>query len=206
MPIVVENRDLENICKKYNLSNIIIFESIRTDVFCKEFDIDIAVIGEKKLRPEDTLQVKMYFEQKFGKTIDIIDLKNEHLDIFLKTRILNTGKSIYTNDDNKSFKDFTGAIEWYHRKTENKFKEIFSMTLEDSMLLENSIEKRIKAGIEKEKEIVKAEMLAQQLASKFKNITREDIQTIKKLSTVKVFVISIKIFDIASLEELRTYF
>ena len=196
MSVVFDNKDLENISKKCHLSNIIIFESLRTGVHRKEFVIDIAVTGETILTLEDVLQVKMYFEKKFERTVDIIDLKNENINTLLKKRILNTGKSIYSSDENKSVQDFISPKAWYYRR--NKFKETFGITEAERILREEEIEKGRQVG--------RAEILVTQLTIKFKNITNEDIQAIKKLSTEKLHNIGIKIFKIASLEELRTYF
>ena len=50
------------------------------------------------------------------------------------------------------------------------------------------------------------ELLVTQLTSKFRHITEEEVKAIKNLPSHKLNIISIKIFDIASLEELRTYF
>ena len=86
--------------------------------------------------------------------------------------------------------------------TKKRFKEVFVMTEIGRMLLEEGMEK----GIEKGREQGKAEILVAQLTAKFKHITKEDIQAIKKLPAEKLNNIGIKIFDIASLEELRTYF
>ena len=99
-------------------------------------------------------------------------------------------------------------------ETKRKFKEVFVMTEIGRMVLEEGIEKGIEQGIEKgiEKGIEqgiekgKIEMLVTQLTAKFKNITEKDIEAIQKLPAPKLNIIAIKIFDIASLEELRTYF
>jgi predicted transposase/invertase (TIGR01784 family) len=90
--------------------------------------------------------------------------------------------------------------------TKNKFKEVFAMTEIGRMLLEEGIEKGIEQGIEQGIEKGKMELLVTQLTSKFRHITEEDVKAIKNLPSHKLNIISVKIFDIASLEELRTYF
>jgi len=86
-------------------------------------------------------------------------------------------------------------------ETKKKFKEVFAMTEVGRMLLEEGIEEGMKKG----REEGKTEILVAQLTAKFKSITKEDIESIKKLPTEKLSNIAIKIFDIDSLEELRTY-
>ena len=121
MQLAFENKDLESISKKYCLNNIILFGSVLTDAFHQNSDIDIAVIAENKLSLEEILELELYFEKKYDRDIDVIDLKKDNLDIFLKINILNTGESIYTNDDHKSLEQLIDATEWYYRENETFF-------------------------------------------------------------------------------------
>lgn len=121
MQLAVERKDLESISKAYHLNNIMLFGSVLTDSFHENSDIDIAVIGEQVLSLDELLELELYFEKKFDRMIDVIDLKNSSLDIFLKINILNTGKCIYTNDDNKSLEQLVEVTERYYRENETFF-------------------------------------------------------------------------------------
>ncbi len=121
MQLAFENKDLESIGKKYCLNNIILFGSVLTDAFHQNSDIDIAVIAENKLSLEEILELELYFEKKYDRDIDVIDLKKDNLDIFLKINILNTGESIYTNDGHKSLEQLIDETEWYYRENETFF-------------------------------------------------------------------------------------
>lgn len=121
MQLALEKVDLEDISRKYRLKNILVFGSALTDAFHEQSDIDIAVIAEAALSLKEVMELEMYFEEKFDRAIDIIDLRNNNLNIFLKIDILNTGESIYTNDNHKSLQELTDAAEWYYRENETFF-------------------------------------------------------------------------------------
>jgi len=48
--------------------------------------------------------------------IDVVDLRSETLDLFIKIDILNTGKSIYTTDNNESLEKFIDELDWYYKE------------------------------------------------------------------------------------------
>lgn len=107
--------------EKLSLNNVMIFGSILTDDFNEESDVDIAVLGNEKLKITDILNLELFFEDMLGRSIDVVDLTNETLDIFVKVNILNTGKSIYSSDENKSLEELIDRMELYYRENENYF-------------------------------------------------------------------------------------
>ena len=69
--------------------------------FTEESDVDLAIICEEKMNLENILEIELYFEDILKREIDVIDLKSDSLDLFLKINILNNGKVLYTRDENK---------------------------------------------------------------------------------------------------------
>lgn len=67
---------------------------------------------------ENILEIELYFEDILKREIDVIDLKSDSLDLFLKINILNNGKVLYTRDENKVLEEFKNAVDWIYR--ENK--------------------------------------------------------------------------------------
>lgn len=121
MQLILKNKDLEHISKKYHLNHIMLFGSVLTDAFHEASDIDIAVAAEHILSLNEVLELELFFEKQFDRNVDVIDLRNERLDIFLKINILNTGKTIYTTDANQSLEEIRDATEWYYRENETFF-------------------------------------------------------------------------------------
>ncbi|MFW2489054.1 type VII toxin-antitoxin system MntA family adenylyltransferase antitoxin [Clostridium chromiireducens] len=104
---------------KYNLSSVITFGSINTDDFNEESDVDIAIIGDNKIELGPILELEMYLESLLNREIDVIDLRSENLDLFLKIGILNEGKIIYTDDNNCCLQKFEEKLDRIYRENEN---------------------------------------------------------------------------------------
>lgn len=117
----IKNIVWKEACEKYNLNNIIIFGSILTEEFHEGSDIDIAVLGKEKLSLKEVLGLEMFFEDTLERPIDVLDLKNEGLDLFVKISILNTGVSIYTTDNEESLNQMIEDTEVYYRENETFF-------------------------------------------------------------------------------------
>lgn len=111
----------EQLAKQYDLINIILFGSFLTDEFHEASDIDIAVLGEEPLDLTQLLNLELAFEKHFNRSIDVVDLKGKNTDLFVKINILNTGKSVYSIDDNKSLEAFIEEVENYYRLNETYF-------------------------------------------------------------------------------------
>ncbi|MEG0326267.1 MAG: nucleotidyltransferase domain-containing protein [Cellulosilyticaceae bacterium] len=117
----IKNTVWKEVCEKYNLNSIIIFGSILTEEFHEGSDIDIAVLGAGKLSLKEILTLEMFFEDLLERPIDVIDLKSEGLDLFIKINILNTGVSVYTTDDRQSLEQMIDEVEIYYRDNETFF-------------------------------------------------------------------------------------
>ncbi len=117
----IKSKDLMEISKNYMIKNILVFGSILTDDFNINSDVDIAILSDEKLKLNDILSLELFFEEILNRPIDVVDLNSTTLDLFIKINILNTGKVLYTSDNNKSLEELIDKLEWYYRENENFF-------------------------------------------------------------------------------------
>jgi len=114
--------EIKEYASKLSINNILVFGSLITDEFNEESDVDIAILGDIKLHIKDVLRLELFFEDLLEKPIDVVDLRSETLDLFIKIDILNTGKSIYTTDNNESLERFIDELDWYYKENEHYFQ------------------------------------------------------------------------------------
>ncbi len=117
----IKSKDLIEISKNYMIKNILVFGSVLTDDFNINSDVDIAILSDEKLKLNDILSLELFFEEILNRPIDIVDLNSTTLDMFIKINILNTGKVLYTSDNNKSLEELIDKLEWHYRENENFF-------------------------------------------------------------------------------------
>ena len=86
---------------KFDLSSIIVFGSLCTDDFNEASDVDIAILAESNIPLDSILDIELFLEKFLKRPIDVLDLKSDNLDIFIKINILNKGKVLFTKDNNK---------------------------------------------------------------------------------------------------------
>lgn len=118
---IPDKKELSDFAEQYKLNTIILFGSALNNSFSEESDIDIAVIGNTKLSLDELFELEMYYEDYYGRTIDVVDLKSESLDFFIKVNILNTGEVLFSNDNYKSLEQIRDDVEWYYRENETFF-------------------------------------------------------------------------------------
>lgn len=104
---------------KFQVCSVILFGSICSDEFHELSDVDIAVLGEEIIPLDDVLDIELFLEGYLQREIDVIDLKNENIDLFLKINILNNGSIIYTTDNNKIFNKLCDDTDRIYRENEN---------------------------------------------------------------------------------------
>ena len=113
--------ELDKIAKRYHLNNIMLFGSALTDAFNEYSDIDIAVLGATPLELDELFELEDFFENQFHRAIDVVDLRSESLDFFIKVNILNTAQVIFDRDSERMLTQFKERVERYYRKNENFF-------------------------------------------------------------------------------------
>lgn len=95
---------------EFNINSVMIFGSICTEGFNELSDVDIAILGENKLPLDNILDIELFLEEILKRDIDVVDLKSNSLDMFVKINILNTGKVLHTTDENKLFERFCDDV------------------------------------------------------------------------------------------------
>lgn len=109
-------RDTWNdIMKKFQLNSILVFGSIVTEEYNEESDVDFAVIGQDILTLQQKLAMELILEDLLNREIDVIDLNDTSLDIFVKIQALNNGIVICTNDQEESLNNCKEQTEHYYR-------------------------------------------------------------------------------------------
>ncbi|MPN33375.1 hypothetical protein SDC9_180861 [bioreactor metagenome] len=102
---------------------MLIFGSIVSDdvdnEFNEESDVDIALLASKSIELDSILEIELFFQNLLNREIDVLDLRSESLDIFVKISILNTGKIIYTADDGMSLEVLYNETDRIYRENEN---------------------------------------------------------------------------------------
>ena len=104
---------------KLKITSLILFGSYNTDEYTAESDVDIAIIGENKIDLDDILELELYFETILNKEIDIIDLKSDNIDLFVKINILNSGTVLYSSDDNFNYEAYAQQVDWTYIENRN---------------------------------------------------------------------------------------
>ncbi len=107
--------------KELNIQEVLVFGSILTDNFNEESDVDIAILSAEKMPIKNVLNLEMFLEDLLNRAIDVVDLNNDKLDIFVKIDILNTGKSIFSVDNGESLNSLINLVDIYYKENEYYF-------------------------------------------------------------------------------------
>lgn len=106
---------------KFDVSSVIAFGSVCNDEFNELSDVDIALLGKNKnsLDLDIILDIELFLERFLERNVDVIDLRSDNLDLFIKINVLNNGNIIYSKDNNKLFDEFCDEIDRIYRENEN---------------------------------------------------------------------------------------
>lgn len=119
----LKSEEVFNFIKKYNIITMLMFGSIVSDDLDNEFneesDVDIAILASKSIELDSILGIELFFQNLLNREIDVLDLRSESLDIFVKISILNTGKIIYTEDNGMSLEVLYNETDRIYRENEN---------------------------------------------------------------------------------------
>ena len=107
---------------KLSVNSILVFGSVITEEFNEESDVDIAIFGTSKFNITEILKLESFLEDLLERSIDVIDLRSENLDIFIKINILNNGEVLYSTDNNKNLETLKEEVDWYYRENEHYFE------------------------------------------------------------------------------------
>ncbi|MBC2578814.1 nucleotidyltransferase domain-containing protein [Clostridium sp. DJ247] len=118
---ISKSRGFMEFINALNINNILVFGTVLRDEFNDDSDVDIAILSNEKLNLNDILNLELLLEDMLDRYIDVVDLNSDNLDLFVKISILNTGRSVYSSDENKSLEDMIYKVEKYYRENENFF-------------------------------------------------------------------------------------
>jgi len=104
---------------RFDIYSIIVFGSVCNDEFNELSDVDIAILGRNKIPLDNILDIELFLEKFLDRQIDVIDLRSDTLDLFVKINILNSGNVIYSTDNNQLFEKFCEETDRIYRENEN---------------------------------------------------------------------------------------
>jgi len=84
--------------KDAKLNTVILFGSILTEDFTEYSDVDLAILSENNITLQLILSLEEDLKKLLGRDIDIINLKDENLDLNMKVTIYDDGLVIYDSD------------------------------------------------------------------------------------------------------------
>lgn len=118
----LSGNELIEYVSKLSIKSILVFGSVITGEFNEESDIDIAILGKSKFNIKEILQLESFLEDLLERSIDVIDLRSENLDIFIKINILNNGKVLYSTDNDEDLEALKEDVDWHYRENEYYFQ------------------------------------------------------------------------------------
>jgi len=97
----ISQDELNNICKKYLIKELLLFGSVNTDKFNDESDIDLLVTFEDNTNYSlfDVVRIQESFEKFFNRSVDLVSKKaiQQSRNTFRRESILNNAKVIYVS-------------------------------------------------------------------------------------------------------------
>lgn len=119
----LNSEEVFNFLNKYNITTLIMFGSIVSDDMDNEFneesDVDLAILASKAMELDSILEIELFFQNLLNRETDVLDLKSESLDLFVKISILNYGKVIYSQDNGKSLEVLYNETDRIYKENEN---------------------------------------------------------------------------------------
>jgi predicted nucleotidyltransferase len=115
----LNSKDVIDFVNKYNITTIIMFGSITNNEFSEESDVDLALLANREIELDKVLDIELFLQNLLNREIDILDLRSEVLDLFVKINILNTGKVIYSKDNSQSLDILYNEIDKIYKENEN---------------------------------------------------------------------------------------
>ncbi|KGK86328.1 nucleotidyltransferase domain-containing protein [Clostridium sp. HMP27] len=85
--------------KELGLNTVMLSGSIVTKDFKGYSDIDIAILSEEDISLNRILDLEEYLEKFLGTKVDVINLRDENLDLNLKVTIYDNSMIIYSDDN-----------------------------------------------------------------------------------------------------------
>ncbi|WP_297638302.1 nucleotidyltransferase domain-containing protein [uncultured Clostridium sp.] len=87
---IIYSDEFKSIFLNNNINNVIVFGSLSKNGFNEESDIDIAVIGDEKIKSSVDLKISLELEELLNRSIDFIDINDDEIDNIIKIEALNS--------------------------------------------------------------------------------------------------------------------
>lgn len=117
----LKDKKTAEVLNKFDINTAIVCGSVITDEFTDESDVDIAVIGNNKIKLDEILKLELFFEDYLGRAIDVVDINSDSLDFFVKVSMLNNSRVIYSQDNGMLLNKVIDELDWYYKENENFF-------------------------------------------------------------------------------------
>lgn len=95
---IIDGSEFKNLFLKNNITNVILFGSITTDLFTCESDVDIAIISKEKISFKEELKLTQQLESLLKREVDLIDINDKNVNNLIKISALNS-KFIILKDE-----------------------------------------------------------------------------------------------------------
>jgi predicted nucleotidyltransferase len=115
----LNSKEVYDFISQLNLDNVIIFGSLNHGEFNEISDVDIALLNKQKISLDTILDLELFLETLLNRPIDVVDLRSDKLDLFVKINILNYGKILFTNDSGKMFENICNEVDRIYKENEN---------------------------------------------------------------------------------------
>jgi predicted nucleotidyltransferase len=115
----LNSKEVIDFINKHNITTLIVFGSLITSEFNEASDVDVALLSNKKIELDNILDLELLLQNSFNREIDVLDLRSESLDLFVKISILNTGKVIFTKDNSNSLNILYEETDVIYRENED---------------------------------------------------------------------------------------
>lgn len=115
----LNSKEVYDFINQLNIDNVIIFGSLNHGEFNEISDVDIALLNKKKISLDTILDLELFLETLLNRPIDVVDLRSDKLDLFVKINILNYGKILFTNDSGKMFENICDEVDRIYKENEN---------------------------------------------------------------------------------------
>lgn len=94
---LINSEEFKKIFLENGITNVIIFGSLANGDFNEESDVDIAVIGKKKINFDVELKITLKVEELLDRNIDFIDINDDNINNIIKIEALRSNMIILSD-------------------------------------------------------------------------------------------------------------
>lgn len=95
---IISSDEFKGLFLEREINNVIIFGSLENGDFNDASDVDIAIISENRISFNEELLLTQELEDMLGRSIDLIDINDENINIHIKISALNSKFIVLSNE------------------------------------------------------------------------------------------------------------